>query len=103
VDALSCLPPTKFGYAADVMCVSIGSDVRLIKNVNVSAGLVNSAIGKVVKVVYNNADVPALLAGKNPPPFCIIIQLDTFQVGQHTDFCLTFLLALLTRLLAKRH
>ena len=103
VDALSCLPPTKFGYAADVMCVSIGSDVRLIKNINVSAGLVNSAIGKVVKVVYNNADVPALLTGKNPPPFCIVIHLDTFQVGQQADFCFTFIVRWLTRLFAKLH
>ena len=89
IDALSSLPSTKFGYAADVICLSIGSDVRLIKNVNVSAGLVNSAIGKVVKVIYNNADVPALLQQKNPPPYMIIVDFPGFQV---LDYKFTFLI-----------
>jgi hypothetical protein len=38
VDALSAPPPTKFGFATDVLCLSIGCDVRLVENINVSAG-----------------------------------------------------------------
>jgi hypothetical protein len=80
VDALSALPPTKFGFAADVLCLSIGCDVRLVKNINVSAGLVNSASGKVVKIIYNNADVQALCDGRNPPPYCVIVDFgDSFR------------------------
>ena len=56
VDGLSALPATKFNFATDVLCVSIGCDVRLVRNVNVSAGLVNSATGTVVSVIYDNAD-----------------------------------------------
>jgi len=79
VDGLSALPPTKFGFAADVLCVTEGCDVRLIKNINVAAGLVNSACGTVVKVIYNNADVQSLIAGKNPPPYCIVVDFPGFQ------------------------
>jgi len=78
VAALAALPPTKFQFAADVLCVADGCDVRLIKNLNVAAGLVNSASGKVVKVIYNNADVPALREGKNPPPYCIVVDFPGF-------------------------
>lgn len=78
VEGLACLPATKFGYAADVLAVSIGADVRLIRNINVGAGLVNSAIGKVVKVVYNNADVQALMDNKQPPPYMIIVDFPGF-------------------------
>jgi len=78
VAALAALPPTKFQFASDVLCVADGCDVRLIKNLNVAAGLVNSASGKVVKVIYNNADVPALREGKNPPPYCIVVDFPGF-------------------------
>jgi len=46
-----------------------------VKNLDVAAGLVNSAKGTVVNVIYDNADCKALLAGKNPPPYCINSQL----------------------------
>jgi len=42
-----------------------GCVVRLITNLNVSAGLANSASGTFVKVIYNNADVTALLGGQH--------------------------------------
>ena len=48
VDGLAALPPSKFNYAADVLCVAVGCDVRLVRNVNVAASLVNSATGTVV-------------------------------------------------------
>jgi len=79
VDALAALPPTKYNFASDVLCVSEGCDVRLIHNLNVGAGLVNSASGRVVRVIYNNADVPAILAGKNPPPYCIVVDFPSFR------------------------
>ena len=79
VDGLAALPPQKFGYAADVVCVAVGCDVRLIKNVNVAAGLVNSATGTVVRVIFDNADTPALLAAKHPPPYCIVVDFVGFR------------------------
>jgi len=48
------MPPAKYNYAEDVLCVTEGYDVRLITNVNVAAGLVNSASGTVVKVLFDN-------------------------------------------------
>jgi hypothetical protein len=79
VDGLSSIPSNNYNFASDVLCVAEGSEVRLVKNINVSAGLVNSATGYVVKVVYNNADVPALMEGRNPPPHCLIVDFPSFQ------------------------
>src|SRR5208282_2555948 len=79
VDGLSALPATKFNFAPDILCVSEGCDVRLVKNINVGAGLVNSASGTVVKVIYDNADVHSLVSGKNPPPYCIVVDFPGFQ------------------------
>jgi len=53
---LLLLLSSKFKFASDVLCVSLGCDVRLVKNINVSAGLVNSTTGTVVAVIYDNAD-----------------------------------------------
>jgi len=53
--------------------------VRLVKNIDVSAGQVNSAIGTVVKVINNNADVQILISGNHPPPYCIIVEFPTFR------------------------
>jgi len=55
--------------------------VRLIKNLNVSAGLVNSAVGKVVRVLYNNADCGDLLASR----LCISFK---FADAYYTSFFL---------------
>lgn len=79
VDWLSSLPAKDFGFAADVLPLCLGADVRLIRNVNVGAGLVNSALGKVVAVMYDNGDVPALRANKHPPPYCIVVDFPGFQ------------------------
>ena len=70
VDGLAALPPHVYKYAPDVLCIAVGCDVRLVKNLNVAAGLVNSATGTVVCVLYNNADCSDLFAGKHPPPYC---------------------------------
>ena len=79
VDGLAALPQQKFSFAADVLCVAVSCDVRLIKNVNVAAGLVNSATGTVVRVIYDNADSTALIAGKHPPPYCIVVDFSGFR------------------------
>jgi hypothetical protein len=78
VEGLASLRSTVFSYAADVLAISIGASVRLIRNVNVGAGLVNSALGKVVKVVYDNADVQALMNSKHPPPYMIVVDFPGF-------------------------
>ena len=51
---------------------------------NVAAGLVNSATGRVVSVLFNNADCSVVLAGDHPPPYCIIVEFSGFQ-GFVTD------------------
>jgi hypothetical protein len=53
--------------------------VRLVQNVNVAPGLVNSANGTVVKVIFNNSDVQSLIDGKNPLPYCIVVEFRQFH------------------------
>jgi PIF1-like helicase len=79
VDGLAVLPAKHYTYAADTLCVSEGCDVRLIRNINVEAGLVNSSTGRVVRVIYDHADVSALLTGKHPPPYCIVVEFPDFK------------------------
>ena len=79
VDALASLPSTKYNFAPDVLCVSIGCSVRLLTNANIAAALVNSATGTVVSIVYDNADCADLTSGKHPPPYCIIVDFPGFQ------------------------
>lgn len=38
-----------------------------------------SLTGTVVNVVYNNADVPALLKGEHPPAYCIVVNFPCFR------------------------
>jgi len=78
VAALSAMSPTKFQFAPDVLCLAEGCQVRLIKNLNVAAGLVNSSNGTVQRVIYRNADVPAIREGKFPPPYAIIVSFRGF-------------------------
>jgi uncharacterized protein (DUF3820 family) len=77
-EALAKVPANKFGYAPDVLCVTEGTQVHLVRNINVSAGLVNSAAGRIVRVVYNNADVQALLDGRCPAPYSLIVEFEDF-------------------------
>jgi len=82
VDALSVLLPQAYDYAPDIMCIAEGSEVRLLQNMNTAAGLVTSQSGTVIKVIYNNADVEALVNGehvKHVVPYCIIISFTGFQ------------------------
>ena len=73
VEALSALPPQAYDYAPDILAVTEGCEVRLLHNVNTSAGLVTSASGTVVRVIYNNADVNLLLSGEHAVPYCICL------------------------------
>jgi len=79
VSGLASIPASQYNFAPDVLCVSEGCEVRLITNLNVSAGLANSTTGTVVKVIYNNADVQALLDGQHPPAYCIIVNFVQFR------------------------
>jgi len=79
IDTLSVLPAKAYNFAPDILCVAVGCEVRLVQNINVSAGLVNSATGTVVKVIYNNADVQLLIVGNHPPPYCIVVEFPTFH------------------------
>ena len=83
VDGLSSLPSKFFNYAPDVLCLAEGCQVRLVKNINIAAGLVNGASGTVVKIIYNNADAwtsdhHGILDGKSPPPYCIVVDFEGF-------------------------
>ena len=66
VDGLVTLPAKKFNFTADILCVAVGCDIRLIKDLDVAAGLVDSTTGTVVNVIHDNADCSALIAGKKP-------------------------------------
>jgi len=65
--------------------VAEGAEIRLIKNINVSAGLVNSAVGHIVKVLYDNADVQSLMDGQYPSPYCIVADFPKFSGFQEKD------------------
>ena len=52
--------------------------VCLITNLNVSAGLVNSTTSTVLKVIYNNADVQALLHTRHASVHCSAVNFPHF-------------------------
>jgi hypothetical protein len=79
VKMLAGVLASKFHYAQDTLCLPVGAEIRLIKNLNVNAGLVNNATGRVIEVLYDNADVDALLAGKCPPPYCVVVDFPEFR------------------------
>ena len=78
-DALPALPAKHYNFAPDLLCVCEGCEARSVKNIDVSAGLVNGAIGTVVKVIYDTANVKFLLEGKYPPPYYLIVDFPEFR------------------------
>ena len=78
VDILSSLSSKTYGYAPHLLCLSIGCEVRLVKNLDVAAGLVNSAVGNVVEVLYDAADAKQLVEGKHPPPYAVVVDFQDF-------------------------
>ena len=79
IESLSTLPLTAYDYAPDILCIADGCEVRLLQNVNISAGLVTSATGTVVKTIYDNADVKLLATGEHVVPYCVIVSFDGFR------------------------
>ena len=78
VDILSSLSSKTYGYAPHLLCLSIGCEVRLVKNLDVAAGLVNSAVGNVVEVLYDAADAKHVVEGKHPPPYAVVVDFQDF-------------------------
>jgi hypothetical protein len=85
VKTLSGIAPNQYQFASDVLCVSAGCEVRLIKNIDVAAGLVNSATGTVRSVIYDNADAAAVIKGKHPPAYCIVVHFPGFRGFRKPD------------------
>ena len=79
IDGLACLPAKFFDYVPNMLCLSENCLVRLTKNINVGAGMVNGSIGRVMQILFNNADLQAVLDSRHPPPHCVIIELEGFQ------------------------
>jgi hypothetical protein len=79
VKAQSAIESSKFNFAQDVLCLAKGCEVRLITNIDNSAGLVNSAMGTVVRIVYNDADPKRLTDGELALPDHIIVQFKCFR------------------------
>jgi hypothetical protein len=76
---LSSIAAQHYNFAPDLLCVYNGCEVRLVKNLDVSAGLVNGAIGTVVRVVYDNSDVKYVAEGKDVPPAYLIVDFPAFR------------------------
>jgi hypothetical protein len=85
VKTLSAIPANQYQFAPDTLCVSEGCEVRLIKNINVAAGLVNSATGIVKSIIYNNADAESVVKGEYPPIYCIVVHFPGFRGFQKSD------------------
>ena len=61
------------GGLKNVLMVSIGARVMLIRNINTASGLVNGAIGTIVNITFAN---------ENGMPSCINVKFDDPKVGQ---------------------
>jgi len=60
--------------------LQLGVTSDSLKNFNVTTGLVNSATGTVVCVLYNNADCSDLFAGKHLPTYCQLCRFTGLSV-----------------------
>jgi hypothetical protein len=78
LSTLRSVPAQNYHFAADVLCLAEGAEVRLVENFNTQAGLVNSVTGIVQKIIYDARDVDAILEGKFPSPSCVIIEFESF-------------------------
>jgi hypothetical protein len=79
VRSLSSVPASEFGYAPDALCLAEGCEVRLITNIDTSAGLVTNSLGRVVEIIYDNADAVAVVKGEHPPAYCVIVYFPQFR------------------------
>lgn len=79
VDGLSALPAKAYGYAPHVLFVAVGCEVRLVTNVDVATGLVNGVNGRVVRVVFDEADKFEILRGNHPPPYALVLDIAEYR------------------------
>jgi hypothetical protein len=79
VASLSAIPAKHYNFAPDMLCVYVGCEVRLVTNIDVAAGLVNGAIGRVVKVVYDAVDTKFVIANEHVPPAYLIVDFAEFR------------------------
>ena len=77
--SLASLPGWIYSYVLDILFVSESARVRLIQNITVFAGLVNSAMDTVVKVVYDNGNRKAVLQNKKVSPYSLICDFPNFH------------------------
>ena len=55
------------------------SNTATAKPASSASVLVNSATGTVVSMIYDKADSTALIAGKHPPSYCIVVDFSGFR------------------------
>jgi hypothetical protein len=82
---LRSFPAQDYHFAADVLCLTEGAEVRLIENFNTKAGLVNSVTGIVHKIIDNSQNTDLILEGKFPTPSCIIVEFESFRGFPNPD------------------
>ena len=90
-DSLTAIPAKHYNFAPDLLCVYEGCEVRLVKNLDVAAGLVNGASGTIIKVVYDAADAKFVCEGQAVPPAYLIVDFPEFRgyKGDNTNFTFT--------------
>ena len=90
-DSLAAIPAKHYNFAPDLLCVYEGCEVRLVKNLDVAAGLVNGASGTIIKVVYDAADAKFVCEGQTVPPAYLIVDFPEFRgyKGDNTNFTFT--------------
>ena len=85
IDGLSSLPAKVYQYAPHLLWLAEGCEVRLVRNLNVVAGLVNSAVDTVAKIVYANANAKDFMEGKHPPPYAVVVSFESFWGFANSD------------------
>jgi hypothetical protein len=85
VSMLSGLSAKAYAYAQHQLCLAVGCEVRLVVNLDVAAGLVNSSTGTVVEVLYDAADAKHLAEGKHPPPYVVVVDFPDFTGFKDCD------------------
>ena len=90
-DSLAAIPAKHYNFAPDLLCVYEGCEIRLVKNLDVAAGLVNGANGTIIRVVYDAADAKFVSEGQTVPPAYLIVDFSEFRgfKGDNTNFTFT--------------
>ena len=90
-ETLAAIPAKYYNFAPDLLCVYEGCEVRLVKNLDVAAGLVNGASGTIIKIVYDAADAKFVCEGHTVPPAYLIVDFPEFRgfKGDNTNYTFT--------------